>query len=91
MLLHATLLFLTGALLGLRLRALVLLPASVAALALASLTGDLVSDSPWGVVMAIVATLVVLQIGYLAGAATAASKGRQAQRGFRSPTSHIWY
>jgi len=91
MLLHATLLFLMGSLLGLRLRALVLLPASVAALALACLTGDLISDSPAGVAMAIVATLVVLQIGYLAGAAAASSRSRQGQRALRSRTTHIWY
>lgn len=91
MLLHTTLLFLMGSLLGLRLRALVLLPASIAALALATLTGDLNADSAAGIVLAIFVTLLILQIGYFVGAATASSRGRQARRGFRSRTTQSWY
>ena len=91
MLVQATLTLLFGTLLGLRFRALVLLPASVAVLAAAAAAGQLTFDSVPELLLAVFAALLVLQIGYLAGAAMALANRRSTAHGFRNRTYHSWY
>ena len=61
--------FFSGAFLGLRFKVWALLPASVVFLIIAPTAAIANGDSGWAAVLAIIGTIVALQIGYIAGSA----------------------
>ena len=85
---YAASLLLIGILLGTRYRVLVLVPASIAALAGAAAMSDFLSDSTAG---ALLATILALQIGYIVGAALSPQMRQRSGNGSKSRTlSRNW-
>jgi hypothetical protein len=64
---------LIGAVLGLRFKVFVLLPATVLSSAAALSAGLAYSDSPWSILLTAALAMATLQMGYLAGAVFNAS------------------
>lgn len=68
MLIFAMAASLLGAVLGLRFRVLILLPAAVVAIAITVAADSIEHSSLWTIVVDVVSALASLQMGYLAGA-----------------------
>lgn len=68
MLILAMAALLLGAVLGLRFRVLILLPAAVVAIAITVAADSIEHSSLWTIVVDVVSALASLQMGYLAGA-----------------------
>ena len=77
MMLIAMTVMLIGAVLGLRFKVFVLLPATVLSLAASLCAGIAHSDSPWSILLTAALALATLQIGYLAGSVVNASATTQ--------------
>jgi hypothetical protein len=84
---------LAGAVLGLRYKVLVLVPAIGLALLVTVVTGSARADGAWAIVAACVAVATVVQIGYLTGTLThvvmAGARGARLRRAWSRTTAAL--